>query len=111
MITCGIIQQKKVNGNTSTSISRDKRNMFLSQYKLNNVEISMSKLRIVDSKLTRKNMTCIRIDTKSSLSYPKPATQYSHQVLPPFIKMRQLPHLFRNSISTDILDTINWSEI
>ena len=110
MKTCGLIQQKKANGNTSTSISRDKWNMFLSQYKLNNVEISMSKLRIVDSKLTRKNMTFIRIGTKSSLSYPKPATQYSLQVLPPFIKMRQLTHLFLNSISTDILDTINWSE-
>jgi len=54
MKTCGIIQQKKVNGNTSTSISRDKWNMFLSQYKLNNVEISIPKLRIADSKLTRK---------------------------------------------------------
>ena len=81
----------------STSMSRDKWNMFLSQYKLNNVEISMSKLRIViDSKLTRKNMIFIRIGTKSSLSYPKTATQYSHQVLPPFIKMRQLTHLFLN---------------
>ena len=110
MKTCGIIQQKKVNGNTSTSISRDKWNMFLSQYKLNNVEISMSKLRIVDSKLTRKNMPFIRIGTKSSLSYSKPATQYTHQVLPTLIKMRQLTHLFLNSISTDILETINWSE-
>ena len=98
MKTCGIIQQKKVNGKISTSIARDKWNIFLSRYKLNNVEISMSKLRIVDSKLTRKNMTFILIGTKSSLSYPKPATQYSHQVLPPFIKIRQLTHLFLNSI-------------
>ena len=74
MKTCGLIQQKKVNGNTSTSILRDKWNKFLSQYKLNNVEISMSKLRIVDSELKRKNMIFIRIGAKSSLSYPKPAT-------------------------------------
>ena len=94
-----------------TSIARDKWNMFLSQYKWNNVEISMSKIRIViDNKLIKKNMIYIRFGTKSLLSYPKPATQYSHQVLPPFIKMRQLTHLFLNSISTDILDTINWSE-
>ena len=93
MKTCGLIQQKKVNRNTSTSISRDKWNMFLSQYKLNNVKISIYNLRIViDSKLTSKNMIFIRIGTKSSLSYPKPATQYSHQVLPPFIKIRQLTH-------------------
>ena len=79
MKTCGLIQQKKVNGNTSTSIARDKWNMFLSQYKLNNVEISMSKIRIViDNKPTRKNLTFIRIGTKSSLSYSKPATQYTH---------------------------------
>ena len=84
--------------------------MFLSQYELNNVEISMSKLRIVDSKLTRKNMIFIRIGTKSLLSYPKLATQYSLQVLPPFIKMRQFTHLLFNSISPYILDTINWSE-
>ena len=91
----------------STSISRDKRNTFFSQYQLNNVEITMSKMRIIDDKLTRKNLTFIRIGTKSSLSYSKPATQYTHQVLPPLIKMRQLTHLFLNSISTDILDTIN----
>jgi len=95
MKTCGIIQQKKVNGKMSTSIARDKWNIFLSQYKLNNVEMSMSKIRIViDNKLTRKNMTFIRIGTKSSLSYSKPATQYTHQVLPPLIKMRQWTHLF-----------------
>ena len=93
-------------------MSRDKWNMFLSQYKLNNVEISMSKIRIViNNKLTRKNLIFIRIGTKSSLSYSKPATQYTHQILPPFIKMRQLTRLFLDSISIDILDTINWSEI
>ena len=103
MKTCSLIQQKKVNGKMSTSIARDKWNIFLSQYKLNNIEISMSNIRIViDDKLTRKNLTFIRIGTKPSLSYPKPATQYSHQVLPPFIKM---PHLFLNSIPTDMLHT------
>ena len=75
MKTCSIIQQKKVNAKMSTSTSRDKWNMFLSQYKLNNVEISMSKICIViDNKLTRKNLIFIRIGTKSSLSYSKPAT-------------------------------------
>ena len=102
MKTCGLIQQKKVNGKMSTSIARDKWNIFLSQYKLNNVEISMSKIRLViDDKLTRKNLTFIRIGTKSSLSYSKPATQYTHQVLPPLIKIRQLTHLFLSSISID----------
>ena len=55
-------------------------------------------------------MSFIRIGTKSSLSYSKPAKQYSHQILPPIIKTRQLINIFLNSISTDILDTINWSE-
>ena len=102
MKTCDLIQQKKVNGKMSTSIARDKWNIFLSQYKLNNVQISMSKIRIIiNNKPTRKNLTCIRIGTKSSLSYSKPATQYTHQVLPPLIEMRQLTHLFLNSISID----------
>ena len=94
----------------STSISRDKRNTFFSQYQLNNVEIAMSKMRIIDDKLTRKNLTFIRIGTKLSLSYSKPTTQYIYLVLPPVIQMRRLTHLFLNSISIDILDTINWSE-
>ena len=55
-------------------------------------------------------MTFIRIGTKSSSSYTKPIKQYNNQVIPPFMKMRQLTHLFLNSISSDILDTINWSE-
>ena len=64
----------------------------------------------IDNKITRKNMTFIHIRTKSSSSYTKPIKQYNNQVIPPFIKIRQLTHLFLNSISTDILDTINWSE-
>ena len=75
------------------------------------VESSTSKLTLtIDNKITRNNMTIIRIGTKSSFSYTKPNKQYNNQILPPFIKMRQLTHLFLNSILTDILDTINWSE-
>ena len=75
------------------------------------VEISTSKIGIVvDKKKTQKSMTFIRIGTKSLLSYSKASTQYNHQVLPPLIKTRQLTHQFLNSISTDVLDTINWLE-
>ena len=73
------------------------------------VEISTSKIGIVvDKKKTQKSMTFIRIGTKSLLSYSKASTQYNHQVLPPLIQMRQLSHLFLNSIPVDILETINW---
>ena len=54
------------------------------------------------NKRKRKDMAFIRIGTKSSSSYLKVTTQYNHQVLPPLIKIRQLTHLFLNSISTDI---------
>ena len=85
-------------------------NTFLSQYDVCDVEISTSKLSIViDNKNTRKTMTFIRIGTKSSSSYLKATTQYNHHILPPIIKMRQLSHAFLNSISVDVLETINWS--
>ena len=83
----------------------------MSQYELRDVESSTSKLTLIDgNKNTRKNMTFIRIGTKSSSSYTIPIKQYNNQVIPPYIKMRQLTHLSLNSISSDILDTINWSE-
>ena len=110
MRTCGLIRQKITGGKSSYTIEHLKWDALLSQYELREVEISTSKLTLIGgNKNTRKNMSFIRIGTKSSLSYPKPAKQYSHQILPPFIKMRQLTHLFLNSISTYILDTINWS--
>ena len=74
-------------------------------------EIFTSKfINVIDNKKTRKNMIFIRIGTKSSSSYEKVTTQYKHQVLPPLIKMCRLSHLFLDSISADILKTINWSE-
>ena len=55
-------------------------------------------------------MTFIRIGTKSSSSYTKPTTQYNNQVLPPLINMRLLSNDFLNSISTDVIESINRSE-
>ena len=111
MRTCGLIRQKITGGKSSYTIEHLKWDALLSQYKLCDVEFFTSKLTLtIDNKITRKNMTFIRIGTKSSSSYTKPIKQYSNQVLPPFIKMHQLNHLFLNSISTYILDTINWSE-
>ena len=55
-------------------------------------------------------MTFIRIRAKSSLSYPKPAKQYNNQVLPPLVNMRLLSSNFLHLISTDIIESINWSE-
>ena len=109
MRTCGLIRQKKVNGKTSFSVEKDKRNILFSQYELINVEIITSKTSIgIDNKSIRKNITFIRIGTKLSSSYLKATTQYNHQVLPPFIQRRLLRHLLLNSISADILETINW---
>ena len=100
MRTCGLVRQKIINGKASIYVEKDKWNAFLSQYEVCGVEISASKLSIViDNKNTRKNMTIIRIGTKSSSSYLKATTQYNHHILPPIIKMRQLSHVFLNSIS------------
>ena len=55
-------------------------------------------------------MTSIRIGTKSSSSYMKVTTQYNHHIIPPLIKMHQLRHNFLKSISTDILETVYYSE-
>ena len=75
------------------------------------VEISTSKFTIVmDNIKKRKDMIFIRIGTKSSSSYTKPTTQYNNQVLPPLINMRLLSNVFLNLISTDIIESINWSE-
>ena len=85
--------------------------IFLSQYEVCNVEISTSNFSVVlDNKNTRKKMTFIRIGTKSSTSYTKPTTQYNNQVLPPLINMRLLSNDFLNSIPTDVIESINWSE-
>ena len=40
----------------------------------------------------------------------KVTTQFNHRGLPPLIKIHQLSHNFLNSISTNILETIRWSE-
>ena len=55
-------------------------------------------------------MTFIRIWTKSISSYMKVTTQFNHRGLPPLIKIHQLSHNFLKSISTNILETIRWSE-
>ena len=83
---------------------------IFSLYEWINGVIIMSKTSIViNNNPIRKNMTFIRIGTKSSSSYLKVTTQCNHQLLPLLIQMRQLSHLFLNSISADILETINWS--
>ena len=75
------------------------------------VKIYMYKTRIgVDNKPTRRNMIFIRTRTKLSSSFTKATTQFNHHILPPIIKMRQLSHNFLKSISTNILETIYWSE-
>ena len=101
---------KKVNGMTSIFIARDQWIIFICQYQLSNVEIIMSKTgTVIDDNLIRKNLTFIHIGNRSSSSYLKAITQYNHHILPLIIKMRQLSHVFLNSISADILETINWS--
>ena len=101
--TCGLIRQKKTNGMMSISIARDQWIIFISQYQLSNVEIIMSKTgTIIDDKLIMKNLTFIGIGNRSSSSYLKAITQYNHYIFPPIIKLRQLRHVFINSISVDI---------
>ena len=81
---------------------KDKWNSFLSQYEVCDVEISRSNFSVgLCNKNTRKNMTFLRIGTKSSSSYLKATTQYNHHILPPIIKMLQLSHVFLNSITAD----------
>ena len=111
MRTCGLIRQKINSGKSSYIIEHLKWNAFLSQHELRDVEISTSKMTLTaGNKNTRKSMTFIRIGTKSSSSYTKPIKQYNNQVLPPLINMRLLSSNFLNSISTDVIESINWSE-
>ena len=89
MITCCLIRQNMINGKTSYIVEQIKWNAFLSQYKVCDVEIYTSEFTIVtDNIQKRKDMTFIRIGTKSSSSYTKPTTQYNNQVLPLLISMR-----------------------
>ena len=79
MRTCGIIRQNITSGKSSYIMEQIKWNALLSQYELCDVEISTSKFTaIIDNKITRKNMTFIRIGTNSSSSYSKPTTQYNN---------------------------------
>ena len=98
MRTCGLIRQKITGGKSSYSIEHLKWDALLSQYELRNVEISTSKLAVIGGNKNRKDMTFIRIGTKSSSSYTTPTTQYNNQVLPPLINMRLLSNTFLNSI-------------
>ena len=107
MRTCGLIHQKIINGKTSIYVEMDQWNDFLSRYEECDVEISTFKFSVdINNKNARKNMIYIRIGTKSSSSYLKATTQYNHHILPPIIKMSQLSHVFLNSISADIGETI-----
>ena len=109
MRTCGLIRQQIINGKTSIYAEKDKWNAFLSQYEVCDVEMSTSKFSaVLDNENTRKNMTFIRIGTKSSSSYLRATTQYNHHILPPITKMRQLSYNFLNSMSADILKIIHW---
>ena len=111
MRTCGLIRHNKVNRKTSFSVETNKWIIFLNRYELINIGIIMSTTSIViDNKTIRKNMTSIRIGTKSLSSYLKSNTQCNHQILPPIIKMRQLSHYFLDSISIYTLKEIYWSE-
>ena len=111
MRTCGLIRQKITTGKSSYIIEHLNWNTFLSQYKVYDVEISTSKFTIyTDNIKKRKDMTFIRIGTKSSSSYKKPTTQYNNQILPPLISMRLLSNDSLNSISTDVIESIDWSE-
>ena len=75
MRTCGIIRQQIINGKTSIYVEKDKWNASLSQYEVCDFKISTSKFSIViGNKNTRKNMTFIRIGTKSLSSYLKVTT-------------------------------------
>ena len=111
MRTWGLIRQKIAGGMSSYTIEHLKWDALLSQYELFDVEISTSKLNLtVGNKNKMKDMTFIRIGAKSSLSYSKLAKQYNNQVLPPLVNMRLLSSNFLHSISTDIIESINWSE-
>ena len=75
-----------INEKASIYVENDKWNEFLSQYEVCDVEISTSKLSIViDNRNKGRNMTFIRIGTKSSSSYLEGTTQYNHHILPPII--------------------------
>ena len=85
-------------------------NAFLSRYEVYDFEIYMSKcIVVIDNNNRRKNMTYIRIGNESSSSYLKATTQCNHHILHPIMKMRQLGHVFLNSILADILEAINQS--
>ena len=110
MRTCGLIRQKMINGKISYIVEHVKWNAFLSHYEVYDVEISTSKFTIVTDNKKGKDTIFNRIGVKSSSSYTKASTQYNNQFLPPLINMRLLSNVFLNSISTDVIETINWSE-
>ena len=73
----------------------------MSQYESSNVEIVMYKISgVANNKHLRKNMSFIRIRTKSSFSYIKATKQFNLHILPPLINMHQLSRNFLDSIST-----------
>ena len=73
MRTYGLIRHKITGEKSLYTIEYLKWDALLSQYELRDVEISTSKLTVIGGNENRKDMSFIRIGTKSSLSYPKPA--------------------------------------
>ena len=63
--TCGLIRQKITDGKSSYTIEHLKWDALLSQYELRDIEISTSKLTVIGGNKTRKDMSFIRIGTKS----------------------------------------------
>ena len=106
--TCGLIRQKGVNEKMIVSIVMEQWIFLISHYELSKIDISKPKVSVVaNNRKLKRDMTFIRIETKSTSSYIKASTQYNYPILLPIIKMRQLCHYFLNSISTEILEIIH----
>ena len=91
----------------TTIILNDRLISFVSEYELMKVEINKSMVGVlIENKLLRRDGSLIRIGNKYYPLYFKASKQYKSGHLPPVINTCHISHMFLQSITVDISDSV-----
>ena len=108
---CGLIRQTIVNNNMMITIQKKKYISFLTENKVSNIEIDISKLSVslsIRNGFSRRDVSFIRIDQKTLFPYTKVLVQYNKLEFPPPVRIYYFCRIFLHSIIFDISGLLSW---